>query len=409
MKFQYKPEYQYLTSCMLNVTDACNLACRYCFVEQHPHYMTLDIAKQVVDWLYSNLQKKIEIYPNTEKICQITFFGGEPTLCFDSIIIPLVYYCNQKYPFIFHFSITTNGTLLNKERIDFLKKYNFSILLSIDGNEITQNYNRPCQNKELNSFKMIEKNIPYLLECFPDLCFRSTLYPPTIKYLYENYLYVESLGFKNFEMIADNRIKWNSKNKKILKNEFSKIFLHRLAQIKNNILPLNVGRINLYTAIIIKLLFEDTRKILNFDQETIYRCGLATTNGAIGWDGSIYGCQEQVSKNNKNIFYIGNLLTGGIDKDKHIKLLKQYYNDQNNLILPKKCKNCQMNKICGINAISCPSTTFDLYKNMNTISDINCYLRQLYYKNILITTKLLLNNDTFKKYLKNILERDDSL
>jgi len=54
-------------------------------------------------------------------------------LCYESVIKPVVKYCNEKYPFAFHYGITTNGTLLNKERIDFLKENNFSILYSIDG------------------------------------------------------------------------------------------------------------------------------------------------------------------------------------------------------------------------------------------------------------------------------------
>jgi len=54
-EFEYKEYYKYLTNVMLNVTDDCNLACRYCFVEQHPHYMTLDTAKAAVDWQYNNL------------------------------------------------------------------------------------------------------------------------------------------------------------------------------------------------------------------------------------------------------------------------------------------------------------------------------------------------------------------
>ena len=40
-EFEYKEVYKYLSNIMLCVTDACNLACRYCFVEQHPNYMTL--------------------------------------------------------------------------------------------------------------------------------------------------------------------------------------------------------------------------------------------------------------------------------------------------------------------------------------------------------------------------------
>lgn len=32
-EFEYKEEYGWLANICLNVTDACNLACRYCFVE----------------------------------------------------------------------------------------------------------------------------------------------------------------------------------------------------------------------------------------------------------------------------------------------------------------------------------------------------------------------------------------
>ena len=404
--FIYKKEFKYLTSCMLNVTDDCNLQCRYCFVEQHPHYMTIEIAKKTADWLYNNLQEKIKLYPDIKQECHLYFFGGEPTLCYDSIIVPLVNYCKEKYPSIFTFGMTTNGTLLNEKRIDFLKENNFSLLLSIDGDEDTQLYNRPCRDKNQNSFKLVEKNIPKLLKDFPYLCFRSTLYPPTIHNLYKNYLYVESLGFKNFEMIIDNRSFWDEEHKEILKQEFSKIYLYRLNQITQGVQPLSVGRINLYTKIVFELLFNDKEKFLNSNWKTVERCGLATTNGAVGWDGSIYGCQEQVSKDNKNIFYIGNILSGGIDEDKHFNLLNFYYLDQCNMKLPDKCKNCKLNKMCSINVLNCPSTNFDLYKNMNTISDTHCFLRKLYYKNTLICLRLLLDNDNFKIYLKHLLEMD---
>ena len=32
-KFEYKEEYKYPRTIMLNLTDDCNLACKYCFVE----------------------------------------------------------------------------------------------------------------------------------------------------------------------------------------------------------------------------------------------------------------------------------------------------------------------------------------------------------------------------------------
>jgi sulfatase maturation enzyme AslB (radical SAM superfamily) len=60
--------------------------------------MSFQIADDTCKWLLSN--------SNTP---QIFFFGGEPTLRWDDIIVPLV----EKYPEI-EYSITTNGFVLDK-------------------------------------------------------------------------------------------------------------------------------------------------------------------------------------------------------------------------------------------------------------------------------------------------------
>ena len=42
--FEYNESYSHPYEIALNLTNDCNLACRYCFVEQKPDYMTLEIA-----------------------------------------------------------------------------------------------------------------------------------------------------------------------------------------------------------------------------------------------------------------------------------------------------------------------------------------------------------------------------
>ena len=165
MNFEFKyPEFaKYPISAIVNVTDDCNLACRYCFVEQHPHYMTLDTAKVAVDWLYNNYLKIKELNLEKDKP-MLYFFGGEPMLCYKSIIVPIVKYCEEKYPNTFQFGITTNGTLLNKKIIDFFKEKNFSIMFSMDGIKESQDYTRPCKhNCNLSSYDLIMKNINYVV------------------------------------------------------------------------------------------------------------------------------------------------------------------------------------------------------------------------------------------------------
>ena len=118
--------------------------------------------------------------------------------------------------------ITTNCTLLTHKSIDFFKEHEFGILTSIDGAEETQCYNRPCRNGD-NSFKLIEKNLPYLLEKYPKLCFRSTIYAPTVDKFYKNYLYAESLGFSAYAPILNERDEWTEEQKEELKHQLNKI------------------------------------------------------------------------------------------------------------------------------------------------------------------------------------------
>ena len=137
-------------------------------------------------------------------------------------------YCNKKYPGLFYFGCTTNGTLLTKEKIDFLKKNNFSILLSIDGNEYTQNTNRPCRDHQLKSYTLLKENIPYILENFPNAVARATIDPNTVDQLYQNYIEFEKLGFSHCEFIENARGDWTEDKYKILEDEFSKIYTYRL-------------------------------------------------------------------------------------------------------------------------------------------------------------------------------------
>ena len=76
---KYGPLLKPMTNICLNLTDACNLACRYCFVQRKPNYMTLDIAKQAFNWIHGNNEIVKKEY-DSMNVPVITFFGGEPTL-----------------------------------------------------------------------------------------------------------------------------------------------------------------------------------------------------------------------------------------------------------------------------------------------------------------------------------------
>lgn len=389
-QFEYKEEYRYPYRLCLNLTDACNLACQYCFVEQNPHYMNFTIAKDAVDYALNNLKKQ-----NKQDTVLITYFGGEPTLMWDEIIVPLTNYIREN-DFPIELNMTTNGTLLNKERIQFLKDNKIHPLLSIDGDRKTQEYNRPCHNHNQSSFDLVMKNVPELLKAFPNLTFRSTIYADTVEHTFENYVFAIEQGFHNIFMMPDSRHDWTKKQKDILCNEIDKIFMLNDNIFNKGIIPINFSTIQ---EMYIKAIYHNNQKDINI-KRSVNRCGLGTSMAAVGWDGKIYGCQEQPSNfSENNIFYIGDIYSG-INKVKHINLLQEYNRQgitrcENNDF----CNSCLLRNECiGFN---CPSTSYDLFQNFLISPEINCIWLEKIFINCITSATYLFNNNNkaFIKYL----------
>lgn len=406
-EFEYKEQYKYLSNIMLCVTDACNLACRYCFVEQHPNYMTLETAIDAVEWAYNNLKiKKEKGWISEKEKANIFFFGGEPMLMFDSIIKPLVKYIKEK-KYEVGFGLTTNGTLLNEERIKFLHDNEIGLLLSIDGFKETQDYNRPSQDGK-SSFDKILPNIPILLQYYPWITFRSTIYKDTVEHCFENYLFAEKMGFKAYFCVPDVLTDdWEENKLNILEEQIHKIFEYRFLQYYNNEKPLRFSRE-----------IENFKNIKNFilnknfknnQNDPLVRCGLGTGLGAIGYDGNIYGCQEFACKGKNHQFCIGNIYENEINKEKHIKILKMYYDNRQNLVFNNKCnnKNCLKYDLCmsyDSSKLGCPAQSYELFSNMDKRNKIACFYDQILFKECLTIFQGLLeqDNEFFKQLLTKI-------
>ena len=58
-------------------------------------------------------------------------------------------------------------------------------------------------------------------------------------------------------------------------------------------------------------------------EHSVKRCGLGLTGLGIGTNGWIFGCQEHSSRDNTDIFYIGDIYNG-IDEQRHYNLVKTF-------------------------------------------------------------------------------------
>lgn len=126
-----------ISSCTINLTDDCNFRCKYCFTHHNPRKISLETMKKAVNFLIEE-EKRTGVL--REK--PIAFFGGEPMLRYEDIIVPFVEWLNvsglkEKHKILL--SMTTNGSLFTDERLKFLSDNNVGILLSVDGDKFTQN------------------------------------------------------------------------------------------------------------------------------------------------------------------------------------------------------------------------------------------------------------------------------
>ena len=321
---------------ILNITDACNLSCKYCFVNKKPHYISLETTLTAIDYAYSNNVKLI------------VFFGGEPLLCYNTIIVPAIKYIKQ---YNINISITTNGTLLTPDKVDFLKENNCNILFSFDGTKSTQDYNRS------NSFDAVIKNIPYLLQQYPYVKCSSTVYQDTVSNLYKDYLFLNECGFKYWQCGFDTSSKkWTEENFIILEDQIQKIFTHPVEMIPTNLYALK----NLESHSI------PLKKLLMYPCE---RCGLGTISQSVNYDGKIYACHH--IHTNDNIFYLGDIYNG-IDDARHQNLLNLFTKSLEQPVESEYCANCGMSKICHFELDGISNCIVNNYLTRNSFNKNNC-------------------------------------
>ncbi|MDR0974395.1 MAG: thioether cross-link-forming SCIFF peptide maturase [Ruminococcus sp.] len=118
--------------CLL-IAEDCNLRCEYCFAEGGDYgkgarkLMPLVTAKAALDFLVSHSYGRENL--------EVDFFGGEPLLNWE-VVKETVRYgreLEKTYKKNIRFTITTNGILLDDEKIDFINAEMSNVVLSLDG------------------------------------------------------------------------------------------------------------------------------------------------------------------------------------------------------------------------------------------------------------------------------------
>lgn len=122
-----------LTLLIKPVSGACNMACKYCFyTDVMANRKTAEYGKMNNETLEILVKKAFE---DADNFVSFTFQGGEPTLAgldFYEHLIVLQKRYNRNHIQVYN-AIQTNGYALDERWIDFFKKENFLVGLSMDG------------------------------------------------------------------------------------------------------------------------------------------------------------------------------------------------------------------------------------------------------------------------------------
>lgn len=386
----YDFDYSRIKHICFNLTNQCNCRCKYCFTHWNPKRMELDTFKKAILFGKENL--------GLEKG---TFFGGEPMLEYDRLIVPIVLWCEENNIEI-KWGMTTNGTHFTDERLDFLKEHHIGFLLSIDGDKESQDYNRPLAGGG-SSFDLISPYLDRITHDFQGTTFRSTVTPFSAKNLVHDYLFAREKGFLAYYIVPDcMNSEWTEKDKMILYENYSIILELMYRDIVSGVTPLNISQF-------VKSVREVFPYLVNPQMENakpiIYRCGLGTVSLGISPEGYISGCQEHSTyENDETPFFIGDIYNG-IDREKHIKLLS--YIEEKPIITSDSfnCNQCPSRQFCSHQY--CPSHNFINCHDLTKQDEFSCQWQNFQNQQalLLLDKGARENNSLFMRYLMSQLKK----
>lgn len=321
-------------SMCLNVAHDCNLRCEYCFAAKGDfgtgrELMPLDIAKKAIDFMIAN--------SGTRHNLEVDFFGGEPLMNFDVVRETVKYarsiegYHNKN----FRFTITTNGLLLDNEKIDFINQEMSNVVLSLDGRKEVNDKLRVTPNQK-GSYNAIVPKYQQLVatRCDKDYYVRGTFTKHNLDFT-KDVLHMADLGFDQLSIepvVSDPLLSYSIKEE-----DLPAVFAEYETLAKEIIKRKKEGKC-----------FNFFHFMLDLNQgpcaiKRLRGCSCGNEYIAITPNGDIFPCHQFVGNDE---FKMGNLNEGTFNT-----LMKTQFSKAN-IYSKSDCKNCWAKFYCsgGCNA-----------------------------------------------------------
>jgi uncharacterized protein len=305
----------------LSLTHRCNLACRYCYSGRaRKPDMSLATAEKIVDFA-------LGITPSGQST-DFCFFGGEPFLCFDLMKDITAYIREQQRARgkSARLSVTTNGTILTRSILDFVKQENVGLCISIDGPAHVHDLNR-CWHDGRGSFAQVVHNLQVAIAQLERVQVNAVYGPETLDFLPESVSFLTQLGASAIHLNSNICASWPKGICSKLQECYMQLADHYIECYQRQ------------QEIALNLI--DNKVILfwkgGYGAEDL--CGMGETEWGFAPSGNIYPCERLIGEDNDGSLCLGNIHTG-LSLERRCSLLEERGNHN------MECKTCGVKDYC---------------------------------------------------------------
>ncbi len=313
----------------LHIAHDCNLRCKYCFAETGEYrggrmLMSEEVGKAALDFL-------VEHSGNRHNL-EVDLFGGEPLVNFD-VVKAVVDYgreLEKKHNKNINFTITTNGVALDDEKIEYINREMYNVVISIDGRKEIHDMLRKTPNGK-GSFDIIVPNAKKLIEQRGDKEYyiRGTFTSKNLDFL-NDVKELESLGF---ERISIEPVVLDDSDELALREEhLQRIFkeYEELAKYLNE--KRTSGKHIVFFHFMLDMGHGPCLK------KRIKGCGAGVEYVAVTPNGEIYPCHQFVGETD---YKMGSVVTGEFNRE------IQHSFEECNILTKKECRECWAKYFCS--------------------------------------------------------------
>lgn len=386
-------------SITFQVTDACNLACSYCYqINKGTHKMSFETAKKFIDLLLDN-NEQTKQYIDTQNTLGVTFdfIGGEPFLEIELIEKIINYFEEQcilkNHPWQYHrrYSFSSNGTLYFKPEVQaFIKKHvnDISLSISIDGNKELHDSCRIFPDGS-GSYDIAMAAVKHYREIYGQpMGSKLTIAPQNVQYIAKAVIHMIENGYHTINLNCVYEKGWQTSHATTLYYQLKEIANYIIANNLVEYVTLSMFNYNSYCP-------------LPEEDNTNY-CGGNGKMLAVDWKGDMYPClrymESSLGANIKPVI-IGNVNEGFMPNAQCINCVKQLQTINRLNQSTEECIKCPVASGCGWCQAYNYQDSGNFYHRATYICEMHqaTSLANSYYWNLYLFDKKM--NSTVKIYL----------